>query len=164
MLEFFFYCVSLSGMEIRIDKVTKKPGWIKSGATYTLILKDDVLYLLRTGKYIGFDQIVPSFANRGIEGVLSSKLAGMMISKMNSDRLKEIEAFEPNISEENLDSLAREKDCYLIHKSEIEEVNFSDTFYTLKLKTKQGKFKFYFSTVTDREKVKALIAALETNL
>ena len=147
-------------MNIRIDKVTKKPGWIKSGATYTFIFKDDVLYLLRTGKYIGFDQVLPSFAHRGIEGVLSSKLAGVMISKMNSDRLKEIEAFEPTIQEENLDMLARGKDCYLIHKSEIEEVDFSDTFYTLKLKTKQGKFKFYFSTVTDRGKAKELIAVL----
>lgn len=149
-------------MDIRIDKVTKPPGWIKSGATYTLIYKDNTLYCIRTGKYIGFDKVVPSFANRGIEGVLSSKLAGLMIDKMNTGRLQEIEEFEPKITDQNLDMMAREKDCYLISRSEIEGVDFSDTFYTMKLKTKQGKFKFQFSNVTDREQAKVLVTKLST--
>lgn len=81
-------------MQIRADKVTRMPGWIKSGSAYTFVLEVDNLYLLRNGKYVDFD----GFAVGNMRaGYVAKKIAGSMISKMNDGRVNEIEEYEKKL-------------------------------------------------------------------
>ncbi len=126
-----------------------------------MILKDDCLYLLKTGKFADFDRVMPHAVGMGFEKVAANMLADAMISKMNAGRLKEIIENEKKINENTLDTLAKENKSFLIHKSEIEEIKFDEALFRLKLVTKQGKFKFYFSSATDQSKVKPLVQNLK---
>lgn len=145
-------------MEIRVDRVTRKPGLIASGQTYSIILNGDNLYLIRTGSYIDFDRVAPRMV--GVEGLIAGKLAEGMIKKMYGGRSKDIEEMESKINDQSLDSLAHGEKSYVINLSEIEEATFKESAMDMKLVTKQGKFKFHFSSAVDEAKATELVRKL----
>lgn len=146
-------------MQIRVDKITRIPGWIKSGATYTFILEGDNLYLLRTGKYVDFEKVAP-FLDSRMAAYPAAMMSKKIIDSMYGGRIKEIDEVEQKISTSSLNECAKEKDCFLLHKADIEGGDFNLDYFTLKLKTKQGSFKFYFSTMTDRGKAREILSYL----
>jgi hypothetical protein len=141
-------------MEMRLDKVTRKlrVGFRK---VYSLVLKDEGLYIIRTGNVGALKHY--DVRGGGLGGVLNQAVA----DSITSGFVKQLEAGEAQLSSTPLDRLAKDKGNAFVPRSEGAEVTVSSGQPAqMKLKTSKGDFSFVF-THTSEEQVQALAQALK---
>ncbi len=137
--------------QLRIDKVTRIINWLGFKKVYSLILKGNTLYVIRTGN------VGALMGMAGVSGIANQAIA----SAYNKKFVKELEEGEKRLDRESLDQLANEKKNEKIHFSEITNVEVDyGKIPSMKINTANKKLKFQF-THTKQEKIKELEKALK---
>ena len=137
-------CYSPWPMTSRFDRVTRSAGLLRSMKTYTLVLSDDVLYMIATGPAGRIHN--PSSIPEDLPPVPS--------------QVREAEA---RISSATLDAASQAKHCFKIPLHEIRGLRLKRNVYrlpALKLETAQGTFRLEFRE-HDLEEVEVLARALQ---
>lgn len=130
-------------MTLRFDRVARSAGLLRSMKTYSLVLRDEVLYLIVTG---------PAGRIHNARS-LPEDLPAV------PPQVAEVEA---RIGPASLDALSRGKHCFKIPLREIEGLRLKRNVYrlpALKLQTAQGTFRLEFRE-HDLAQVEALARAL----
>ncbi|MEW6405567.1 MAG: hypothetical protein AB1649_27555 [Chloroflexota bacterium] len=112
-------------MNFRLDKAVMPPTFVTSGRTYTLIVEDDELYILNTGRAKG-------------EG------AGVIGLGVHAIIDKEIKKGEERIDKGSIRELVKEKHCALLTKDQITAVNLKEARNEVTLDVHASKKKYHF--------------------
>lgn len=136
---------------IRIDKLLTPRGLIASAKMYSLILKDQNLYLINTGPGVQVDMYV--------RDVAESLGKNFIVNR----GLKKVEEGEKLIDAGDLDNLATRNGNHKIAVNEIKEIDWDGNgqFSKLVLHTAKGKFKFALTSLTNFESAEELVARLK---
>jgi hypothetical protein len=109
----------------RLDKAVIPPTFVTSGRTYTLIVEDDKLYILNTGRAKG-------------EG------AGVVGLGVHAAIDRQIQKGEERIDNGNIRELVKEKHCTLLTRGQITAVNLKEERKEVILDVHAGKKKYHF--------------------
>jgi hypothetical protein len=135
---------------LRFDRVVRSAGLIRRVKTYSVVLKDDSLYLLAVGPGMRATQAYDPLT-QGVLGSIGSRYEAI------------IRAGEQRLAEEGLDRLSGGKDCFKLAPQDIAALDFKKDLYgfpRLVLRTVRGKIRFQFRNHT-MEQVQALVDALK---
>jgi len=146
-------------MNLRVDKIRKPQGLITNARMYSIILKDDLLYLIHTGLGVNIDLIVTCNPFSGPVTIANLHL-------FSNRTIEKINEYEKKISSIDLDVLVNEKKySYCFHPADISSFEFMENGCVIKgtniapkmiLKTNKGKFKLLSTGMTDIEAFKSL--------
>ncbi|MEM7110825.1 MAG: hypothetical protein AAF614_00220 [Chloroflexota bacterium] len=129
-------------MAYRIDGVVTPPGLISSAKTYSLILKDEGLYLIHTGPANGRSPNGKLRVN-GIATAAAAKATAKIVDKRIA---KKVAAGEAQLNEKGPEALLQQKHSKLLAAEHISAVKVDEgrSTITLNIRSSQGKFKFWF--------------------
>lgn len=140
---------------MRIDRVTMIVNFLGFKKVYSLILKSDGLYLIKTGNVGGLGGHVNTSANTVVHGV-GGAIGSVAGNKILDNFRKELEENEKKLDSQSLAELLKEKGNSFVSKSEIQSVDVSyGKVPKMKLKSSKGTFKLEF-TQTEESKIKEL--------
>lgn len=145
---------------MRIDGALTPPGLIASAKMHTLIFKDDTLYILFSG---------PGPASRAdwsrlLEGkrLHSGKLENLAVSALLKRYLVRVSAYEEQISDDNLEELATQKNCCKLTKDQISDIKLKQSAVDIRLTFTGNGRRFKFDCGSeDVRNVERLVELLE---
>jgi hypothetical protein len=100
---------------MQLDKVVAPAGVFSPARTYSLVRSDDGLYLIYTGRAMGY---VPS------TGDVSGRVAGAILDRMADKRALEIDENERKLRASSPAEMVRTKHSLFVPKHSIQEVVF----------------------------------------
>ena len=137
-------------MEYRIDGAVIPPGLIKSAKTFSLILRDEGLYIIHTGPA----NSRPMQAN----GLIQVAAANATANVANRRIAKKVAEGESRLNEIGPETLVQQKHSRLLTPDQISEINIKENLreIVLEIRSSQGKYKFRLPTEnkTVAEKIK----------
>jgi hypothetical protein len=127
-------------MEYRIDGAVTPPGLISSAKTFSLILRDEGLYVIHTGPAGG----QPPGSQIRVNGVLQAAAAQATANVVNKRITQKVAAGEARLNEVGPQALAQQKHSKLLTSDQISEINIKENLreIVLEVRSSQGKFKF----------------------
>ena len=137
---------------IRVDGALKPPGFIASAAMFTLILKDNHLYILRTGPGVASQSIYTKAlldqrqSRKAIDNLATSAVAKSVMKKVKKG--------EEQIDNGDPDTLAGEKGSVKVPVSDVQDVETnkrSELVIRLTFKAANKKWKLDCSTIVESE-------------
>lgn len=127
-------------MECRINGAVTPPGLISSAKTFSLILRDEGLYVIHTGPASG----QPSGSQVRVNGVLQAVAANATANAVNKRIAQKVAAGEARLNEMGPAALAQQKHSKLLTPDQISEINIKENLreIVLEIRSSQGKYKF----------------------
>lgn len=129
-------------MDYRIDGVVTPPGLISSAKTYSLILKDEGLYVIHTGPANGR---APNSKLR-VNGVVTAAAANATAKFVDKRIAKKVAAGEAHLNEQGPEALIQQKHSKLLAPDHISAIKIDQgrSLVILNVRSSQGKYKFMF--------------------
>ncbi len=131
-------------MIIRLDAALRPPGWIASASMFTLVLKENCLFILRTGPGVASQRIYTQglLQLRQAEG----SLANMAINAVVKNCMTQVLSSEAAIQEDQLraEHLSADKANRVFKRNDISNVRTKVRSYDIRLDFKASGKKFKF--------------------
>ena len=123
-------------MEYRIDGAVIPPGLIKNAKTFSLIVRDEGLYIIHTGPATGR----PIRAN----GLIQAAVVNPTANAANRHITKKVAEGESQLNEIGPEMLVQQKNSKLLTPEQISEINIKENLreIVLDIRSSQGKYKF----------------------
>lgn len=127
-------------MEYRIDGAVTPPGLISSAKTFSLILRDEGLYVIHTGPASG----QPPGSQMRVNGVLQAAAANATANVVNKRIIQKVAEGEARLDEVGPETLVQQKHSKLLPPEQISEINIKENRreIVLEIRSSQGKYKF----------------------
>ena len=127
-------------MEYRIDGAVTPPGLISSAKTFSLILRDEGLYVIHTGPANG----QPPGSQMRVNGVLQAAVTNATANVVNKRIIQKVAEGEAQLNEKGPETLAQQKHSKLLASDQISEINIKENLreIVLEIRSSQGKYKF----------------------
>lgn len=127
-------------MEYRIDGAVTPSGLISSAKTFSLILRDEELYVIHTGPASG----QPLGSQVRVNGVLQAAAAQATANVVNKRIAQKVATGEARLNEMGPQALAQQKHSKLLTPDQISEINIKENLreIVLEVRSSQGKYKF----------------------
>ena len=127
-------------MEHRIDGAVTPPGLISSAKTFSLILRDEGLYVIHTGPASG----QPPGSQVRVNGMLQAAAANATANVVNKRISQKVAEGEARLDEIGPGPLVQQKHSKLLAFDQISEINIKENLreIVLEIHSSQGKYKF----------------------
>jgi hypothetical protein len=127
-------------MEHRLDGAVTPPGLIASAKTFSLILRDEGLYVIHTGPASG----QPPGNQVRVNGLLQAAAANATANVVNKRITQKVAEGEARLNEIGPETLAQQKHSKLLTADQISEINIKENLreIVLEIRSSQGKYKF----------------------
>ena len=128
-------------MEYRIDGVVTPPGIISRARTYSLILKDEGLYVIHTGPANGRS---PNSTLR-VNGVLTGAAANVTAQLVDKRIANKVATGEAQLDKKGPRELIKNRHSTLLTPDQISDIKIDagGSFISLIIRSSQGKYKFW---------------------
>ncbi len=130
-------------MEYRIDGAVVPPGLISSAKTFSLILRDEGLYIIHTGPASG----QPAGSQPRAGGLIEGAAVKATANAVNTRIARKVAESEARLDEQGPVALVQQKHSKLLTAQQIAEINITETRreIILEIRSSQGKYKFRLS-------------------
>ncbi len=130
-------------MEYRIDGAVTPPGLIAGAKTFSLILRDEGLYVIHTGPASG----QPLGSQMRVNGVIQAAAARATANAVNKRIAGKVAEGETRLNETGPKELIQQKHSKLLTADQIVEINIKENLreIVLEIRSNQGKYKFRLS-------------------
>ena len=127
-------------MEYRIDGAVTPPGLITSAKTFSLILRDEGLYVIHTGP-AGAN---PPESQVRVNGLIQAAAANATANVVNKRVARKVAEGEARLDEVGPETLVQQKHSKLLTAGQISEINVKENRreIVLEIRSSQGKYKF----------------------
>ncbi len=127
-------------MECRIDGAVAPPGLIASAKTFSLILRDEGLYVIHTGPASG----QPPGSQMRANGILQTTAANTTTNLVNKRIVQKVAEGEAQLNEIGPETMVQQKHSKLLTANQISEINIKENLreIVLEIRSSQGKYKF----------------------
>ena len=131
-------------MEYRIDGAVIPPGLLASAKTFSLILRDEGLYVIHTGPASG----QPAGTPFRTTGVIQAAAANATAKTVNKRVAHKVAKGEEQLNAMGPEALVQQKHSKLLTPDQISEINIKENLreIVLEIRSSQGKYKFRLPT------------------
>ena len=145
-------------MEYRIDGAVTPPGIITSAKTFSLILRDEGLYVIHTGPAGAH----PPGSQVRANGLIEAAAANATANAVNKRITRKVAEGEARLDEVGPETLVQQKHSKLLTAGQISEINIKENWreIVLEIRSSQGKYKFRLPT-EDQTAAEAIKQALQ---
>jgi hypothetical protein len=144
-------------MEYRIDGAVTPPGLITSAKTFSLIMRDEGLYIIHTGPASG----QPPGSQVPVNGVIQAAAARAATKAVNKRIASKVIDGQARLNETGPEALVQQKHSKLLTPDQISEINIKENLreIVLEIRSSQGKYKFRLPLES-----KAVVGAIKQRL